>query len=112
MDRVVTSESGIADAGVLETGPDRWRLDTAVAQLFAWVALGLLNQVLIAIRLPPPLPGVGVWHRASDFGQFLLLGGLSHVTVRLAAKGLARAPATSKWRPCNQRLRRAFSTKL
>lgn len=99
MDRVVTSESGAVGAGVVEAGPARWRLDAAVAQLFAWVALGLLNQVLIAIRLPPPLPGVGVWHRASDFGQFVLLGGLSHAAVRLARAGLARAPSGSKLRP-------------
>jgi hypothetical protein len=99
MDRVVISEPANTDASTAEAGPARWRLDAAVAQLFAWVALGLLNQVLIAIRLPSPLPGVGIWHRASDFGQFLLLGGLSHVAVRLGAAGLARAPSTSKLRP-------------
>lgn len=98
MDRVVRSESGVVDPGTVEAAPGRWRLDAAVAQLFAWTALALLNQVLIAIRLPAPLPGVGVWHRASDFGQFVLLGGLSHAAVRLAAAGLARAPSTSNRR--------------
>lgn len=98
MDRVVADEAGIANTGSVDASPARWRLDAAVAQLLAWAALGALNQVLIAVRLPPPLPGVGVWHRASDFGQFLLLGGLSHAAVTLAARGLARAPSTSKLR--------------
>ncbi|MEO6598515.1 MAG: hypothetical protein ABIQ16_01490, partial [Polyangiaceae bacterium] len=79
--------------------PPRWRLDAAFAQFFAWVGLGLLNQVLGAIRLPAPLPGVGTRHRVSDFGQFLMLGALSLLITALGAKALARLPGSPKLRP-------------
>lgn len=95
MSRVETEELG-APAVNSAAPAVTWKLDAGTSQLLAWAALGLLNQVLIAIRLPPPLPGVGVWHRASDFGQFLLLGGSSLLAVRLAALALKRLPGSQK----------------
>ncbi|MBN2194809.1 MAG: sulfatase-like hydrolase/transferase [Polyangiaceae bacterium] len=67
-------------------------LDAGAAQLAAWCLLGLLNQILIIVRLPAASTDTRLLHHAYDAGQLLALGVLSLVFVRLAQLGLPRLP--------------------
>jgi hypothetical protein len=68
---------------MVEVGSEERRtLNAEAAQLLAWLAIALLNQVCIAFLLPPLALGRSLLHRAFDFGQLLALGALSWGFVR------------------------------
>jgi hypothetical protein len=70
-------------------------VDAANAQLLAWAALALLNQLLIVLLLPPVDAKTRALHQAYDFGQMLALGVVSWATV--TAFGLLRARLGFGW---------------
>lgn len=66
-------------------------LDPAMAQLGGWLALALVNQVVIPLALPAVSGATRIVHHAVDAGQLLALGALSWLVVRGASFAARRA---------------------
>jgi hypothetical protein len=94
-----TLEPGSSEGAVKEEATAaqsaRARLSSAGAQLLAWTALALLNQILILVALPAASGLVGVLHHAYDAGFLLVPGVVSWLAVR--AVEVARARLGLKW---------------
>ncbi len=91
-----------AMAAPAATSERRVAVDAPAAQLLAWCALAILNQVLIVVLLPAVPGRLRLAHAAYDAGHLLLLGVVSFALVRAAEYGMAKAalgPRLRRWLP-------------
>ncbi len=84
-----SQESDVAQAATPATRAGQ-HLTPAAAQLLGWLALALLNQVLIVVALPSAPSGVRALHHAYDFGLLLVPGVASWLAVQTSERAAAR----------------------